>query len=112
MLVNEFINGIAACYVAYVESSNTLYLVDDRGDAGGPYAGSMVLNGSGSIQNSQCRIDGAGSSAIGSGMTLTLTLDVLFKEGFAGNPAVYSAARDFAGGNNTGWQTLGTWSVQ
>jgi streptogramin lyase len=112
VLINGFIDGIGACYVAYVESTNTLYLVDDGGDAGGPFAGSMVLNGSGSIKNSQCRIDGAGSSATGSGNTLTLTLDFFFYEGFFGNQAVYSAARDSVGGNNTGWQTLGTWSVQ
>jgi hypothetical protein len=74
----------------------------------------MVLNGSGSIENSQCRIDGAGSSATGSGdtLTLTLTLNIFFYEGFFGNQTLYSAARDSVGGNNTGWQALGTWSVQ
>jgi len=111
VLINGYIDGIGACYVAYVESSNTLYLVDDGGDAGGPFAGAMVLNGSGSIENSQCRIDGAGSSATGSGDTLTLTLNMFFYEGFFGNQALYSAARDSVGGNNTGWQALGTWSV-
>jgi hypothetical protein len=112
VLINDFIDGIGACYVAYVESTNTLFLVDDGGDAGGPFAGSMALNGTGSIENSQCRIDGAGSSATGSGTTLTLTLDIFFKEGFTSNHAVYSAARDSGGNNNTGWQALGTWSVQ
>jgi hypothetical protein len=112
VLINEFIDGIDACYLAYSESSNTLFLVDNGGDAGGPYAGSMVLNGSGSIQNSQCQVIGADSSAVGSGDTLTLTLKIFFFEGFAGNPTVYSAARDSGGNNNTGWQALGTWSVQ
>ena len=50
------------CYLAYVPSSNTLYLLDTAGNAGGQFAGSMVLNGTGSIQNSQCRIDSAGSA--------------------------------------------------
>jgi hypothetical protein len=112
VLINGFIDGIGACYVAYLESINTLVLVDDGGDAGGSYAGWMLLNGSGSIQNSHCRIDGAGSSATGNGDTLTLTLNVFFYEGFVGNQAVYSAARDSGGNNNTGWQVLGTWSVQ
>jgi hypothetical protein len=112
VLINQFIDGIDACYLAYLESSNTLVLVDDGGDAGGPYAGSMVLNGSGSIQNSQCQIEGAGSSATGNGDTLTLTLKIFFYEGFVGNQAVYSAARDSGGNHNTGWQVLGTWSVQ
>jgi large repetitive protein len=112
VLIADFIDGRVACYLAYAQGSNTLYLVDDAGDGGGPFAGSMVLNGTGSIENSQCRIDGAGSSFTGSGTTGTLTLNVFFKEGFTGNHAVYSAARDSADGNNTGWQALGTWSVQ
>jgi hypothetical protein len=112
VLINGFLDGIGACYVAYVESTNTLYLVDDAGDAGGAFAGEMVLNGSGSIKNSQCRIDGTGSSATGSGNTLTLTLNFFFYEGFVGNQTVYSAARDSGGNHNTGWQAQGTWSVQ
>ena len=76
VLINDFMDGIGACFVAYAASTNTLYLVDDGGDAGGPFAGSMVMNGTGSIQNSQCRIDGAGSSASGNGDTLTLTLSI------------------------------------
>lgn len=71
-----------------------------------------MLDGTGSIQNSQCQINGAGSSATGRGDTLTLTLNVFFFESFVGNQAVYSAARDSGGNNNTGWQALGTWSVQ
>ena len=98
VLISDFIDGVGACYVAYVESSNTLLLVDDAGDAGGPFAGSMVLNGSGSIENRQCRIDSAGSSAKNSGNTLTLTLNTLFKESFLGNHAVYAAARDSSDG--------------
>jgi hypothetical protein len=112
VLVNDSIDGRRACYIAYIQGSNTLVLVDDAGDAGGPYAGALVLDGAGSIENRQCRIDGAGSAVTGNGTTLTLTVNVFFKESFRSNHAIYSAARDFAGGNNTGWQALGTWSVQ
>ncbi|SPF51008.1 hypothetical protein SBA4_4580018 [Candidatus Sulfopaludibacter sp. SbA4] len=53
--IDNFIDGRQACYLAYAAASNTLILVDDAGDAGSNYAGSMVLNGSSaSIQNSQC----------------------------------------------------------
>jgi hypothetical protein len=38
----------------------------------------MLLDGTGSIQNRQCQIDGAGSSATGSGDTLTLMLNVSY----------------------------------
>jgi hypothetical protein len=113
MLVNSFIDGRQACFLAYVASANTLYLVDDAGDAGGPFAGGMVLSGSaGTIQNSQCSISGTGSSAVMSGTTLTLTLNITFKSAFAGSKAIWVAGRDGAGGNNTDWQALATTTVQ
>jgi len=112
LLVNNFIDGRQACYLAYVASSNTLLLVDDAGDAGGPFAGSMALNGArGPIQNGQCVI-GALSSAVLSGNTLTLTLNITFTANLTGNQVLYIAGRDAAGGNNTDWQAMGTWTVQ
>jgi len=113
VLVNNFIDGRNACYLAYVAASNSLLLVDDGGDAGGPFAGSMVLNGGAAvIQNSQCSVNGPGSSAVKNGNTLTLTLNVTFKAPFAGNRIVWVAGRDAAGGNNTDWQAMATTSVQ
>jgi len=84
----------------------------DAGDAGGPFAGSMVLNGGGTIQNSQCSVNGAGSSAVLSGNNLTLALNVTFQASFTGNRILYAAGWDSAGGNNTGWQAVGTFTVQ
>jgi len=113
VLGNNFIDGRNACYLAYVAASNSLLLVDDGGDAGGPFAGSMVLNGGAAvIQNSQCSVNGPGSSAVKNGNTLTLTLNVTFKAPFAGNRIVWVAGRDAAGGNNTDWQAMATTSVQ
>jgi hypothetical protein len=113
VLVNSAIDGRHACYLAYVASSNMLYLVDDGGDAGGPFAGSMPLNGgNGGIQNSQCAVSGAGSTVGSAANTLTLTLNMTFTGAFSGNRVVYVAGRDQAGGNNTGWQAIGTWTVQ
>jgi len=116
VLINNFIDGRQACYLAYVKSSNTLLLVDDAGDAGGPFAGSMVLDGRpADIQNSQCIVDAAGSSAsttTGIGNTLTLSLNMIFKSGFTGNHVIWVAGRDAAGANNTGWQAMGTTTVQ
>jgi len=112
VLIHDSIDSRAACYVSYAESTNMLYLVDDASDASGPYAGQMKLNGSGSVQNSQCKIEGAGSWAIGSGDTLTLKLNIFFYEGFVGNHVVYTAAHSAGGGNATGWQAPATWSVQ
>ncbi|SPF56820.1 exported hypothetical protein [Candidatus Sulfopaludibacter sp. SbA4] len=112
LLVNTFIDGRQACYLAYVASTNSLALVDDAGDAGGPFAGSMVLNGgAATIQNSQCSVRGTGISAVKNGNTLALTVNITFKSGFAGNRIVWVAGRDAAGGNNTDWQALGTSTV-
>ncbi|SPF41845.1 hypothetical protein SBA4_280020 [Candidatus Sulfopaludibacter sp. SbA4] len=113
VLINNFIDGRQACYLAYVAASGALILLDDPGDAAGPYAGSMALNGgAGSIQNSQCTVNGAGSAVSTVSNTLTLTLNVTFKAAFSGNRVVYAAGRDSAGGNNTDWQAMGTSTVQ
>jgi len=113
VLINNFIDGRQACYLAYVAASGALILLDDPGDAAGPYAGAMALNGgAGSIQNSQCMVSGAGSAVSTVSNTLTLTLNVTFKAAFSGNRVVYAAGRDSAGGNNTDWQAMGTSTVQ
>ena len=112
VLINRFIDGRQACYLAYVASTNTLLLVDDAGDAGGPYAGSMVLNGtSASIGNSQCSVSGAGSTATPGANSLSLTLNIALKTPFSGNRVIYLAGRDRHDGNSTGWQSIATWSV-
>jgi hypothetical protein len=52
---------------------------------------------------------------VGSGpkaLTLTLTLNITFHAASSGNRVLYMAGRDQAGGNNTGWQAMGTWTVQ
>jgi len=73
----------------------------------------MALNGgSGSIQNSQCMVSGAGSAVTPGPGTLKLTLNITFTAAFAGNRVVYAAGRDNAGGNNMDWQAAGTWTVQ
>jgi hypothetical protein len=113
VLINNAIDGRQACYLAYAAASNTLYLVDDAGDAGGPFAGGMVLNGgSGSIGNSQCTVNGTGSTAAPSPGALALMLNVTLASGFTGNRIMYVAGRDAAGGNNTDWQASGTVTVQ
>jgi hypothetical protein len=112
ILINSALDGRHACYIAYVPSGATtgsLYLIDDAGDAGGPYTG-MVLPSSQTASNSQCTINGTGSSASGRGNTLTLTLGITFNSSFAGNKIFYLASADTDTGNS-GWQTPGTWTV-
>ncbi|HEY2014180.1 MAG TPA: hypothetical protein VGH38_11810, partial [Bryobacteraceae bacterium] len=109
VLINNGLDGGRACYMAYVVASNTLYLLSD--DGGTLLTPGLVLNGSGGVtSNSQCTINGTGSSVGGSGTTLTFTVNISFSGGFTGNKIVYLAARDQAL-NNSGWQALGTWGV-
>ncbi len=111
VLISTFLDGQTACYFALAPTSATtgyIYLVDDAGDGG--YAGApMPLPSTGVVQNSQCSISATGSSVSASGNTLTLTLAITFKAPFAGNKAVYMAARSNT--QNSGWQSLGTWNV-
>jgi len=104
VLVNNFIDGRHACYLAYIVQQSTLVLVDDAGDAGGPYAGSVALGSSTPIQNSQCSV--VLVSALGSGNNLTLVLTITWTTSFAGDKIVHLAARDLEQ-NNSGWYPLG-----
>lgn len=107
VLIAPFLDGRNACYLAYDRPSNNLFLVNNVGDN----VTAMVLNGSGSTSNSQCTIVGAGSSAVVTGNTLTLTLVIQFNATtFAGRKVLYMAARD-AAQNNSGWQPAGVYGV-
>ena len=64
VLVKSALDARRACYVAYIVSAGTLVLVNDSGDAGGPYVAS----------NSQC----AASLVSASGMNASLSLTVNF----------------------------------
>jgi hypothetical protein len=108
ILINNFIDARGACYLAYSVPSSTLYLVNDAGQAGGPFAGSVMLGDSSTISNGQCAV--GLTSANGSGNKLTVTLAITFTTAFAGNKIVYLAARDSAQ-NNSGWLPLGLWQV-
>jgi len=108
VLINNFIDGRSACYLAYSVPSSTLYLVNDAGLAGGPYAGSVALGNSATLQNSQCMV--SLTSANGNGNTLTLTVNATFKTAFGGNKILYEAARDLEQ-NNSGWVPMGVWQA-
>lgn len=112
VLVSTFLDGRGACYFALAPSSATtgyLYLVDDAGDGGYASGTPMLLPSSGVLQNSQCSLNGPGSSISTAGNQITLTLSITFSPSFAGRKAVYLAARSKT--QNSGWMGLGTWNV-
>jgi len=112
VLINSALDGRNSCYLAFVPTYNgnsstggSLFLVDNAGDAGGPYSG-VTLPGTGIISNSQCSIDASGSSWANNALTLAITFLTL---GFAGNKVIYMAAQDTQ--EDSGWQPMGTWTV-
>jgi len=56
----------AAWLLGGVFAGDGVLLVDDAGDAGGPYAG-IVLPGTGTASNNQCSITGQGVPSAGAG---------------------------------------------
>ncbi|MEZ5355626.1 MAG: hypothetical protein R2762_23570, partial [Bryobacteraceae bacterium] len=109
LLINNAIDGRNGCYLAYVRADNNMVLVNDAGDAGGPYVGSQPIPGAVPIANSQCSLDTAASTVFASGNTLILNLRLTFTGAFKGNRVVYAAARGGAG--NSGWHAVGTITV-
>jgi hypothetical protein len=104
ILVNDFLDAKRACYLAYVVPASLLILVNDAGDAGGNYAGTVTLGNNSVIRNSQCAVSLV--SATGSGNNFTLTLNITWLSGLAGDRIFYMAGRDQAL-NNSGWYPQG-----
>jgi hypothetical protein len=94
-----------ACVVTYVRAQNALSLLTDAGSA----PGASLTPGSGTQQNSQCQLNGAGSSLSSAGNILTLNLAITFKDAFTGAKTSYLQATNPAG--STGWAPKGTWTV-
>lgn len=106
ILLNDWLDGRQACYVAYVPEWNAVVLVDDQGNAGGPFAGSFVLGSSMTIGNSQCTIHGDGTTVLATPEGLKLRLKLSYKPTFSGYRVAYVAVRDQAD-RNSGWLAIG-----
>lgn len=103
LLVSSSVSTSVACYVTY--TGGVLTLANDN-----PASGSQVVAfGGGSQQNSQCIVNGAGSSVTLAGSTLTLNISLTFLPGFAAAKTTYLYAAD--AGANTGWVARGAWTV-
>ena len=106
-LFHTQLSQAGACYLQYNHDQNTLWL---RDDAGAAWLGPVSLGATATLQNSQCSVAAASSTASGSGTTLTLDVALTFKGEFAGTKNIYMYAADTSG-LNSGWQTRGSWSV-
>jgi hypothetical protein len=95
-----------SCKVEYNRPANTVYLLND---AGTQWSGA-ALGQAATLQNNQCSINSANTTAVLNGNTLTLNLAMAFKPAYAGAKSIYMYAAD-ASGANSGWQQRGTWTV-
>jgi Beta-propeller repeat len=98
-------NPAAACAVSYDRVHNALALLTDSGQL----PTSSIAPGSGSQQNSQCSLSGAGSSVSISGPILTLNLALTFLPAFNGAKNIYMQGVNPFG--STPWQSMGAWSI-
>ncbi len=93
-----------SCYVLYYPSVNLVYLLNNVGN------GSTSLTpGSGIIFNSQCTINGSGTTVAKSGGKLTLNLDVIASSTYTGKQNIFMYAEDVSL-TNTGVVNKGTWT--
>ena len=79
LLVSTSASTDIACYVTYTASTGKFILYNDFAATG-----STTVPTGGIAQNSQCILNGGGSSVSLAGTTLTLTLSLTFQPGFVG----------------------------
>src|SRR5688572_13206558 len=107
VIVHSQIQGASSCYLYYTRHANKLYLHNDPATA---LLGPLTPGISGTVQNSQCSVNAASSSVSSSSTNLTLNLAMSFTGGYSGTKSVFGFATDQAG-LDSGWQTLGSWTV-
>jgi hypothetical protein len=107
VLFNGTLSGYQACYPTIDPVHGLLWLFNDNGTA---LLGPIALGLAGTVRNSQCAVNGATSSLLASGNTLTLNLGVTFPTSFAGAKGVYAYAQS-AAGVSSGWTEPGAWVV-
>ncbi|MGO9258510.1 MAG: SBBP repeat-containing protein [Bryobacteraceae bacterium] len=106
IIVNNTLAYANGCSIWFIRATNSLYLTNNAGTA---WQGPITIGQSGTLQNSQCTLSAAGSSATGSGNSLTLNVAITFQTAFAGSKGVYIEVTD--GTLDTGWGQIGSWTV-
>jgi hypothetical protein len=80
-------------------------------DSGTGWQGPLTPGQAGTLANTQCTLDGGGSSVSAVGNNLTVNAALSFKPAFTGSKIVFLDAEDTANHLSSGWQTLGSWTV-
>ena len=95
-----------SCFVAYVQASNSLYLLNDANSA---ILGPVTPGSATTVSNSQCTLSGSGGTVTSGGNTLTVPFAITFSSGYGGLKNVYGQAQSYSG-VQSGWQLLGSWT--
>ena len=103
----------AACVVNYISNQKQFGLLND---AASNYVAYLAPGANSSISNSQCTLNGSGSSIKISGNNLTMTVSLQFKPAFkttgSATKKVYGYPVSSAGLTPTNWVAMGSWTVQ
>ncbi len=114
LLIGSTTDLANACSVTYSAQQNTFGLTNDAGTGYAAYVSPAQAT---TISNSQCTLNGTGSSVQIAGNTLTVTLNIQFSAAFAGvgnGPVknLYAKPVDAAGqAPAAGFTLMGTWSA-
>jgi hypothetical protein len=95
-----------SCFLYYNVAANQINLLNDAGTAWLTATAGAATT----LQNSQCSLNAAATTAALNGNTLTLNPAMTFKPAYAGAKNIYMYAADVTG-PNSGWQQRGTWTV-
>ncbi len=106
VLFNASVSAGSACYVTYSPSTNQMFLYTDAGTS---TSAAITPGSSATAANSQCTLNGAGSSFSISGNKLTLNVSLTFSSAFAGTKNIYMYATGNLG-TSVGWTKKGTWT--
>jgi hypothetical protein len=104
VVFNATVSAVNSCEVLYSPANNLLYLLNDAGTGS-----SKITPGSGTLANSQCSINGSGTSVVRSADNLTLNLDVTATSTFTGTKNIFMFAEDNSAANS-GSVKAGTWT--
>lgn len=107
-LINNSLDGLGACYIAYYRPANLVFLVPDNGD--GSQAVSMALTGNNTVSNSQCTVSAQGSNVTVTGARVQVILPITLKPGFQARKAVWMAGSTLDGAHSA-WQIQGVWNA-
>ncbi len=108
VLFSPYATDAQQCHVEYVPRTNQLFLFTDA-EARTRLPRSLTPGSAGTLANSQCTINGLGTTVVGSGPTLILNLSVTASPTFVGTRNIYMVAEDSAT-STSGWQIRGTWT--